>query len=44
MSDVSNLEVSEGVVTFTDLLGAKVEIKGTVKRVDFLDNKIFVEV
>lgn len=41
-SQVSEAEVGEGVVTFTDILGIKTEVAGTITSIDLIENKIFV--
>lgn len=41
-SQVSSAEVGEGVVTFTDIMGIKTEVAGTITSIDLVDNRIYV--
>ena len=42
LNQVSNAEVGEGKVTFTDIMGIQTEVEGTITSVDLVDNKIYV--
>jgi len=41
-SQVSNAEVGEGMVTFTDIMGIKTEVIGTITSIDLVENRIYV--
>ena len=42
LSQVSNAQVNDGTVTFTDIMGIQTELKGTISSVDLVENKIYV--
>ncbi len=41
-SQVSNAEVGNGEVTFTDIMGKKTQVPGMITSVDLVANKIYV--
>ena len=41
-SQVSNAEVGDGKVTFTDIMGITTEVEGTITSIDLVENKIYV--
>lgn len=41
-SQVSNAEVGEGKVTFTDIMGIQTEVEGVITSIDLVENKIYV--
>ena len=43
MNYVSGISVENGVVTLTDMLGAKKAVPGNLKRVDLTHNVILIE-
>ena len=42
LNQVSNAQVGDGTVTFTDIMGIQTEIQGTITSVDLVENKIYV--
>ena len=42
LSQVSNAEVGDNKVTFTDIMGIETEVEGTITSVDLVENKIYI--
>lgn len=43
LDEVSSVEIRDGTVLFTTILGEEEEVEGSIRSIDFMDNKIVLE-
>lgn len=43
LDEVSSVEIRDGTVFFTTILGEEKEVEGSIRTIDFMDNEIVLE-
>ncbi|MCF7890084.1 CooT family nickel-binding protein [Candidatus Bipolaricaulota bacterium] len=43
LEEISSVEVEDGKLLFTTIMGEEKRIEGTIKSIDFMDNRILME-
>jgi len=43
MKNVSSVEQNDGILTFSNIIGVSLEVKGSIKSADLMENIIIIE-